>query len=160
MEKYIIDGENLSSDKNFIITNDKGEPAFRVVISKKPSVHKRIYEIFDNSSNSIGKLVLDRYLLNMLREFELRVKTKNNENVKFKRIIEAFEMKYIIEGNSISIQGDWTSAHFSIFKANIKIAEVETKDSFIKVLVTDQDSVSLSICLITAISFIKEIERF
>lgn len=69
-------------------------------------------------------------------------------------------MKYIIEGNSISIQGDWTSAHFSIFKANIKIAEVETKDSFIKVLVTDQDSVSLSVCLITAISFIKEIERF
>lgn len=156
MKKFFIKQKVMSLGERFTIKDEFENDRYFV----KGSFMKvpKEFVVSDEQGKEIGTIT--KQPISLLPKFFVHV---DGQEITIQKQLSVLKAKYSIDGERISVKGDWLDKHFQILQAGNLVASIEEKwftwGSAYEVDVHDEALEHLVICFVIALDYVKESEQ-
>lgn len=153
MKQLYMKQKMFSIGEKFSIVDKNNESLYQVQGSffKIP----KSFSMIDRNNHEVGRVTKE--LFKFLPKFIVEVDGKQTAQIE--KEFSFFKSKYKINGENITVEGDWWDMNFSIFRHSKKIATINQKwfamTSTYEINILHEEDEHLIILLVAAIDFVK-----
>jgi uncharacterized protein YxjI len=153
MSKLYIKEKVSGDTKDFEVKDELGKSVYHVVETGILPTPK-YFKVENGEGEEIGKITRKRF--NFLPRYYVHL--KDREEISIIKDMVALKTIYKIEGEGLSIDGDWLSKNFSVCKDEKQVAKISEQkgddDTDYEIEILDESLEDLIICFIVVITFV------
>lgn len=160
MQKLLIPKKRILPEEKLIVKNEKGEILYKVE-QVKSFMNKRTYTVSNEKNDKVGEIIKkpNNDSTNVWNLPNYNIHADDWKKVSIIKSMANFRSFYEINGEGLTIQGDWLSDYFEINRNDKKVAiinKTSTDNQAVFELENLNESLeTLIVCLVVAISFIQ-----
>lgn len=161
MKKFYIEENALDLGKNFSVADEEDKMVYQVTDTLAIPTRKK-YLIKDAKDRQIGEISKQRWTFGGFDLPRYYVNVKGWKKLTVMRDIVSFKTEYRIEGEGLSIKGNWLGRNFKILKDGHEVGQVvrkrcHDKDVF-EITVLEEQFEGLLICFMVTLDLVLSAE--